>query len=58
MTMPKRRPIAIEGTVFAPSETEGVYVKDDESTREELAVVSESKTSRARKIHTSTCTLF
>ena len=45
VTMPKRRPIAIEGTVFAPSETEGMYVKDDESTREELAVVSESKTS-------------
>ena len=41
---PKRRPIAIEGTVFAPSETDGVYVKDDESAQEELAAAEESKT--------------
>ena len=44
MKKPKRRPIAIEGTVFAPSETDGVYVKDDESAQEELAAAEESKT--------------
>jgi hypothetical protein len=40
---PLRRPIAIEGTIFAPSEMDGVYVKDDENLQEELAAVDESK---------------
>ena len=39
----RRRPIAIEGTVFAPAEADGVYVKDDENVQDELGA-GESKT--------------